>query len=223
MVESKDDNREKFTIDETYLEEEISGLHAQPYDENASAVFRKKPFIPFVIGGLGLVILIVVITRLLATPQNTVDPDYVRSLETKISELESQLLKRAALDQTLKRFDRQESELNLVEKKLSRFESTVTTQIDQIIKEIGVLRQNIKRRPATSAPKPTKTAKKQRIESPTSKSTTKIHVVQSGDTLYGLSRRYGLTVNQLRSYNNLAANAAIYPGQKLKLGPGLKP
>jgi LysM repeat protein len=37
--------------------------------------------------------------------------------------------------------------------------------------------------------------------------------------MYSISRRYGLTVEQLRTYNNIGKNAAIRPGQKLKLSP----
>ncbi|MGD9005842.1 MAG: LysM domain-containing protein, partial [Desulfobacterales bacterium] len=45
----------------------------------------------------------------------------------------------------------------------------------------------------------------------------KIHTVKQGETLYRISRRYNLTVDQLRQYNQLDSKAAIYPGQKLKV------
>ena len=41
------------------------------------------------------------------------------------------------------------------------------------------------------------------------------HRVSSGETLYGISRRYGLTVKDLRRLNKLPPEANIYPGQKL--------
>jgi LysM repeat protein len=47
----------------------------------------------------------------------------------------------------------------------------------------------------------------------------KIHKIQSGESLYSISRRYGLTVQQLRDYNNLEPKAKISPGQELKLIP----
>ena len=47
----------------------------------------------------------------------------------------------------------------------------------------------------------------------------KIHKVQSGDTLYQISRQYGLSIEQLRDYNKLESNAKIYPGQEIKLTP----
>lgn len=40
------------------------------------------------------------------------------------------------------------------------------------------------------------------------------HVVQSGDTLYNISRRYGVTVDQLRQRNNLTGDM-IRVGQQL--------
>jgi membrane-bound lytic murein transglycosylase D len=47
----------------------------------------------------------------------------------------------------------------------------------------------------------------------------KIHTVQKGETLYRISRQYKLSVEQLRQYNKLDANASIYPGQKLNVSP----
>lgn len=41
------------------------------------------------------------------------------------------------------------------------------------------------------------------------------HVVQSGDTLYAIATRYGVDVNELASFNGVASEGAIYPGQSL--------
>ena len=62
-----------------------------------------------------------------------------------------------------------------------------------------------KAEPATTAP----AAKK---EAPT-----KIHIVKQGETLYRISRRYNLSVDQLKQYNQLDSKTAIYPGQRLKV------
>ena len=63
---------------------------------------------------------------------------------------------------------------------------------------------------------------RQPITSQKSDAQTKTHQVRAGETLYRISRQYGISVEQLRRYNNLAADAAIYPGQKLKLSPNAK-
>ena len=47
----------------------------------------------------------------------------------------------------------------------------------------------------------------------------KIHTVKQGENLYRISRRYNLSVDQIRQYNQLDSKADIYPGQKLKVSP----
>lgn len=46
------------------------------------------------------------------------------------------------------------------------------------------------------------------------------YVVQSGDTLIGTANRFGLSVSELASYNNLSTSAELLRGQKLWLIPG---
>lgn len=42
------------------------------------------------------------------------------------------------------------------------------------------------------------------------------HIVEEGETLYGLAKRYGLTVDELKRSNNLTSNIILI-GQKLKI------
>ena len=46
------------------------------------------------------------------------------------------------------------------------------------------------------------------------------HRVSSSETLYGISRHYGLTVEDLRRLNKLLPKANIYPDQKLLIRQG---
>ncbi|WP_082891884.1 N-acetylmuramoyl-L-alanine amidase family protein [Sutcliffiella horikoshii] len=46
------------------------------------------------------------------------------------------------------------------------------------------------------------------------------HTVVAGDTVYGLSQRYGSTIQQIRSWNNLDANYTIVVGQVLLVAGG---
>ena len=45
------------------------------------------------------------------------------------------------------------------------------------------------------------------------------HQVSAGETLYGISRRYGLTVEELRRINQLKAETSIQPEQRLLIRP----
>jgi membrane-bound lytic murein transglycosylase D len=43
------------------------------------------------------------------------------------------------------------------------------------------------------------------------------HRVRSGESLWSISRRYGMTVPQLARMNNLTAKAVLQPGQRLQV------
>lgn len=49
------------------------------------------------------------------------------------------------------------------------------------------------------------------------KSSAVYHTVVSGDTVYGLSQRYGSTPEQIRTWNNLNSTYTIYVGQVLRV------
>ena len=46
------------------------------------------------------------------------------------------------------------------------------------------------------------------------------HEVRKGETLYGIARKYGISVEKLRRLNQITAKTAIRPGQKLLVSPG---
>jgi LysM repeat protein len=215
MVDKRDNNRNDFIINGDYAEEE--DLTRERYYKRSSEVFQKKSIMPFVIGGLGLVVMVVMVILILSRPKNTVDQEYLESLEKRMQQLEKKLATIGVMDQIINRVCKQEQDMDLLDKKINRFESSVSTQIDQIIKELGALHQKTSQKAASGAPQPKTVAKKQPVASKKAQPTAQFHQVQAGETLFRISRRYDLSVEQLRTYNDLAPNAAIYPGQKLKL------
>ena len=45
------------------------------------------------------------------------------------------------------------------------------------------------------------------------------HVIQQGESLYGIARRYGVRIDQLQAWNNMGASALISPCSKLRILP----
>jgi len=213
MVDSPKDNREDFVINENDDTEEEEDLGREDYYGNQTGILQTKSNRPYIIGGIGLVIIVILLVVVLSRPSGVVDREQLQSLEARIQRLEKKLATIDVIGQAFDRIDNNEKELNLIMERVDRFEGTLTTQIDQIIKELGKLHQK-----TGSAPPP-----KAKAAQPVAKSTTEkkmtVHEVSAGDTLYSISRRYGLTVDQLRKYNNIDKDAAIRPGQKLKLSP----
>lgn len=213
MVDSPKDNREDFVISENDDTEGEEDLGRQEYYDNQAGFFQSKPKLPYIIGGIGLVIIVILLVIVLARPSNVVNSEQLQALAERVQGLEKRLATIGSLDQALARIDDNEKELNLIMERVDRFEGTVTTQIDQIIKELGKLHQKAGTAPAAKVKTPPPIAKS------TPEKQTGVHEVRAGETLYSISHRYDLTVDQLRTYNNIGKDAAIRPGQKLKLSP----
>ena len=50
-----------------------------------------------------------------------------------------------------------------------------------------------------------------------------IHVVQKGETLYGISKRYGLTIQQIQAWNNMQSSINLNLCQQLKVKANAQP
>lgn len=179
----------------------------EPYDET----YAKPSSLPLILTGVGILVLIILSIMVLSKAQDLAEKEHVLALESKLDELARKL---GDLEQT----DRQagetpENQFNLLNDRMAKLETSITTKIDQMITELEVLKSPAasKQTPKTEPPQPAKQKQKE------IKST--VHKVQAGETLYRISRRYGLTIDQLRKYNKLTPDTKIYPGQELKLTP----
>ena len=213
MVDSPKDNHEDFVISENDDTEGEEDLGREDYSGNQTGIFQTKSNRPYIIGGIGLVIIVILLVVVLSRPSDVVDGKQLQSLEERIQGLEKKLATIDVINQAFDRIDNNEKELNLIMERVDRFEGTVTTQIDQIIKELGKLHRK------TGSAQPPKAKAAQPAAKSTTGKKTKVHEVSTGDTVYSISRRYGLTVDQLRKYNNINQETAIRHGQKLKLSP----
>ena len=154
MVESPKDTREDFVISQDDDMEEEEDLGQEAYYGNQTGILQNKSNLTYIIGGIGLVFIIVLLIFALAGPSGDVDRQQLQALEERIQGLEKRLATIGLLEQALVRIDNNEKELSLIMERVDRFEGTVTTQIDQIIKELGKLHQ--KTGAAPSAPVKTK-------------------------------------------------------------------
>ncbi len=50
-----------------------------------------------------------------------------------------------------------------------------------------------------------------------------IHIVQAGETLIGIAKAYGLTLDELLGLNNITRDTVIWPGEKLLIRPAQTP
>jgi LysM repeat protein len=114
----------------------------------------------------------------------------------------------------------EQNQVVLIEKKLDRLEAEFTSlkiyiasKLDQAIKEMERDKNTRTTQNSSTVKPPSPPQEEQKDVKP------KVHKVLAGESLAKISRYHGLTVKQLRDYNNLDSDSIIHPGQELKLTP----
>jgi LysM repeat protein len=212
MGSSENDKDKDFVFSGSGESSEMLDASEEAYYQTGSSSFSQSSAKHLLIAGVGFLILIILTIVVLARTYTLAEKTQLLALESRIEQLKNRL---DALpgDVGSSQTGASGEQLSMLANRLDQLESNVTARIDNIIKEIN-----------TIAPKPIQRAIKKEdttAQVPASKKETKpkIHTVRPGETLYRISRQYGLTVDQLRKYNKLGPDASIQPGQELQLTP----
>ncbi|MCK5542080.1 MAG: LysM peptidoglycan-binding domain-containing protein [Desulfobacterales bacterium] len=118
-----------------------------------------------------------------------------------------------AYDDLAKRIERIEGSLSIKYETLANRITKLERGIDNLSRKLDSYNKSS----ASIVKQPSiKTSKKKETKIAVSKKKESIfHTVEKGDTLYGLSKKYGTSVKQLEKINHLPKDANIYPGDNL--------
>lgn len=129
------------------------------------------------------------------TGKATVDTGNLKQFRERISRLEAAFdLKFNTLMERMDSIEKKITALNLKNTAVST-RKTKSTKVQSTTKKVS----------ASTTKKTTDTSKKAPM----------FHTVQKGDTLYGISRKYNVSVATLQKLNKLTAKSKIYPGMEL--------
>lgn len=109
-----------------------------------------------------------------------------------------------------------EQKLAAIEQKISALEKQQEDLVSGPLKSLAERVEMLEKRP-TEKPRPPASPKAQAPSSPK-----RYHEVKRGETLTGIGKRYGLSVEELRRINKLSPKAALSVGQKLVITPERK-
>ena len=178
----------------------------------------KRSMKPVLIAGAGLLIAVVVILMFLSGTPRSADKELLKTMEARLKQIEEKLVKLEWIDTGMARLDRKEKDLAALSERITQLESSLGRRIDQIAKETtrpaAAKVESPPSKPEAPSPKPQPTAAKSE-KSPSAK----VYIVQKGDTLYSISRRHAVSLEQLVKLNKISAKDPLLPGQKLTLGP----
>jgi len=109
-----------------------------------------------------------------------------------------------------------EQRLAAIEQKIALLEKQHENLMSGPVKSLAEKVEILEKRPAEK-PKPPASPKPQ-AATPAKR----YHEVKKGETLTGIAKRYGISVEELRRLNRLSPKAALSAGQKLLVSPGGK-
>jgi LysM repeat protein len=216
MIEWKKDSDNQEMEDERY-----SHLKGQ-----GPGVLGEKSKLPFIIIGVGIICLIILFFVLNPRPPQNKYPD-IRPIEARLGQLEERLNRLEALKDQLKKTEDQVriiSETQTLQQELAKTVQINTDTISEIQKKMTAMEfgeKKMEKAASAASPNPQEGSQKVKDAQKTEQvdKDALYHTVQKGETLFRISKKYGISMQKLQEMNKIDAGATIYTGQKLMVGP----
>ena len=222
--------------DEDYYPEDAYSPWKKSNMEGFMSNLSKSSGLLLVIVGAGVFILVALFV-FLPMLRNPTDTKPITEIEAKLKKMETRLAEMEQNYQKVAQLALQEDKLDQVSARIDRLGASTTQRLDLMTKEIEIIHKQpaplktdstpkqptaqIKPEPAPKQPSAHKTeavSPAKPAETPEKKSSTeKYHEVKPKETLYGIGKTYGLTVDELRRLNNMGPTEMVRSGQKLKV------
>jgi LysM repeat protein len=212
MTRSENGNDKDFVLSGSYQSNELSEPREEVYYGSGQKASGGQSFKHIYVAIAGFIILIVLSIVVIARTYSLAEKAQLLALQSRLEQLESRL---GSLEGEggLSSAGGSGNQLILLTERLDQLEANMTARIANMANQLqpALPRSDQAAAPAAkTTPTPIADKKEAKV---------KIHTVQKGETLYRISRQYNLSLEQLRQYNKLDANASIYPGQKLNVSP----
>jgi LysM repeat protein len=115
-----------------------------------------------------------------------------------------------------------EQKIAELEQQLTELQGKITAsgQDPALLQQVNTLAQKVESLEKQKQPTAKSKAKPFPPSKPAVSAKKKYHTVQKGETLYRISKKYGISVEELRKRNNLSADQPVRAGQKLLVSTG---
>lgn len=168
-----------------------------------------RPEVRFGLAGAGGLLLLLVI--LLASGGSGVKQEDLERLNKRLDQLDQRFAK---LEQPDKRLQTLEGHIGSLQQGLAKQEGA-----DRALRErLDKLSQQVEKtleRPAPPPPQAKTPGVKEVQKGLRTEEAKKYHTVKKGETLYEISKKYKVTVEQLKAWNGIKGKEGISPGQRL--------
>lgn len=171
--------------------------------------------------GLGIAVVVLLVILPFVHLNESGEGKRISDLEQTIQRLEQRLEKYDGVDEKVTRIWEQAKSYETFKTRFDRSEASMSLRMDQLSMSLDALQKKIDEiekkvdRIAKTAVSTSASTHPPSVD----KATAKMHTVGAGDTLYSISRRYGLSVQELRSLNQLTSGSVLSVGQTLRVSP----
>lgn len=160
------------------------------------------------LGGAGILLLIVLIV-LFSGGDKKLSTEDLTSIRVRLDILEKRLTRLERMELRIASLEKQEKGFQHSIVGMDRSGRYLTQQLDKLTQRLDSLEKG-------TAPVAAKTGVSKAIQrKPLSLDKKRYHKVSPGETLYGISKKYGISVGELCRLNKITPNRVIQPGQKL--------
>ena len=216
MAQSEDGREKDFVLNSSYRETESIETGEDAYYGSGSTSGGGQPFKHIYIALAGFLVLIVLTVVVIARTYSLAEKSQLLALQSRLEQLESRLGSMEG-EGGLAQAGGSGNQLILLTERLDQLEANMTARINSLAAQLNTAAVKPAPEAEKKAQAASKTASAKAAPAAQEAAPAKIHTVKQGETLYRISRRYNLSVDQLRQYNQLDSKSAIYPGQKLKV------
>jgi hypothetical protein len=215
--DSKDSNEMNDPVEqnkEEYFDEEQYSPWTRNKDTAQFGRLRKIPTMFILIGLAVVTSLAALLMLLLSTQGDPANDKQLVLLQEKIKQLEERLDRYEGVDEKVTRIWEQARAFEKFKDRFDRSETSImlrmdqmTTSLESVQKQVGQIR---KAPPVVSAP-----VRAAPVKAESTAARNRFHTVEAGDTLYSISKKYGIEVDDLLKMNQLEKESILNLGQKL--------
>ncbi len=190
-------------------EEGVQQNFDDEYDDEPRSSFtlQKKTLY---IGGAIVLVVIVIVALLSSSGESDISKADFSALSERIEHIEARVSDLEGLEGRISvALQAQKSALKETVTEAAGTGGTMVQQLDLLARKVEALQQKmgsvVKEAQAIRADKTERTQVQK----------ARYHVVNRGDSLYGIAKKYGLSVEKLCALNKISTRKPIHPGQKL--------
>jgi LysM repeat protein len=163
------------------------------------------------------VVLIALVGLFAVKSDPSFDPEDLSAMNDRLKQMEDRFIDQGELEKKIAGLEGQGERIDRLEKQFNTLESNLAVRMQKINSPVQAPKQQIVKseQKSESVTQTKAVAEKKPVSSENSSN---YHLVQPGDTLYSIIRKYNLSDDELKQLNpSLPESKTIYLGQKLRI------